>query len=156
MNCIFCTWQHDFTKKFIKHKCNTLLLISMAYSHLLFIFPFSKGKCGVAELRWIECLFSRTLGTNKLFIWLISSALRTDHVPWDFNTLHGLTVTQTEWVPVYYAKVPPMRKCTYLKRNAFRNPVSCDLNAIAFHGCEDNSQEMKRKCVSWPYTKTHW
>ena len=41
----------------------------------------------------------------------------------------------------------------YLKRNAFRDSVSCDLNAIAFHGCEDNSQEMKRIFVSRPYTK---
>ena len=31
-----------------------------------------------------------------------------------------------------------MRKCTYLKRNAFRDSVLCDLKAIAFHECEDN------------------
>ena len=44
-----------------------------------------------------------------------------------------------------------MRKCTYMKRNAFgdsvlcdlnaivfHDSVLCDLNAIAFHDCEDN------------------
>ena len=38
-----------------------------------------------------------------------------------------------------------MRKCTYLKRNAFRDSVLCDLNAIAFHDCKDNQ----------PGTETH-
>ena len=30
-------------------------------------------------------------------------------------------------------KVPPMWKCTHLKRNAFRDPVLCDFNGNAFH-----------------------